>query len=54
MFLLDSTVLTMSVMQYSDVIRYITYAALGVSIPPIIMCFFLPNLDLPASVHLKY
>lgn len=28
--------------------RYITYACVGASIPAIVMCFFLPNLELPA------
>ncbi|KAH8891733.1 MFS general substrate transporter [Thozetella sp. PMI_491] len=32
---------------YSDVIKGMTYTALGASIPAIIMCFFLPNLALP-------
>ncbi|KAL1864613.1 hypothetical protein Daus18300_007630 [Diaporthe australafricana] len=32
---------------YSDVIRYMTYAALGASLPGPIMAFFLPNLRLP-------
>ncbi|KAI0477094.1 siderochrome-iron transporter [Xylariaceae sp. FL0804] len=32
---------------YSQVITYITYAAIGASIPSIVLCFFLPNLKLP-------
>ncbi|EFX01082.1 siderochrome-iron transporter [Grosmannia clavigera kw1407] len=32
---------------YSDVIRYITYSALGMSIPAIIFTWFLPNLEIP-------
>ncbi|KAJ0122113.1 hypothetical protein J7T55_002625 [Diaporthe amygdali] len=32
---------------YSDVLRYMTYAALGASIPGPIMAFFLPNFRLP-------
>ncbi|RDW82869.1 hypothetical protein BP6252_03981 [Coleophoma cylindrospora] len=34
---------------YSYVMRNITYAAFGISVPAIIMCFFLPNLELPAD-----
>ncbi|KAK3939167.1 hypothetical protein QBC46DRAFT_459785 [Diplogelasinospora grovesii] len=32
---------------YSDVMRNFTYAALGASVPAILMCFFLPDLLLP-------
>ncbi|KAH7029908.1 siderochrome-iron transporter [Microdochium trichocladiopsis] len=34
---------------YSDVLRYITYAAIGTCVPAIIMTVFLPNLELPKS-----
>jgi len=39
---------------YSDVIRYITYAAIGVSVPPIIMTWFLPNLEIPKDTNVLF
>ena len=40
--------------QYTDVMRNFTYAALGASIPAILMCFFLPDLLLPEYVSPQY
>ncbi|KAL7624129.1 hypothetical protein AAE478_005686 [Parahypoxylon ruwenzoriense] len=32
---------------YSDVIRFTTYTAIGISAPPLLVCLFLPDLELP-------